>query len=228
MAVATIARSGTVSGFQPDDRYKSCSEARTAGWVFSQGGYSTKRDQFRASHISGAQGIGAHKPHCGCQRVGLSQVICSRVPATADCYDHGNATTDRRCIAALGGEKGASGSGDARQTRQCRPQEGKGCEDRAARALGATVGSTRLAKRRYLREALTVTSSANQRLGLLSGHHPIIVLGVLVEILCFDRIATQECGLCERQITLVLSFCAGHVVVAVSASLSGPSGRTKT
>jgi hypothetical protein len=166
--------------------------------------------------------------HCGCQRVGLSQVICSRVPATADCYDHGNATTDRRCIAALGGEKGASGSGDARQTRQCRPQEGKGCEDRAARALGATVGSTRLAKRRYLREALTVTSSANQRLGLLSGHHPIIVLGVLVEILCFDRIATQECGLCERQITLVLSFCAGHVVVAVSASLSGPSGRTKT
>jgi hypothetical protein len=37
--------------------------------------------------------------------------------------------------------------------------------------------------------ALTA-SRANQRLRLLSGHHPIKVLGVLVEILCFDRIAT--------------------------------------
>jgi hypothetical protein len=62
MAVATIVRSETVSGFQPDDRYKSCGEARMAGWIFSQGRYSTKRDQFRASHISRAQGIGAHKP----------------------------------------------------------------------------------------------------------------------------------------------------------------------
>jgi hypothetical protein len=34
--------------------------------------------------------------------------------------------------------------------------------------------------------------------------------------------------LCERQITLVLSFGAGHVVVTVSASLSGRSGRTET
>jgi hypothetical protein len=49
---------------------------------------------------------------CGCQIVGLSQVICGRVPATADCYDR-NATTDRRCIAALGGEKGLIGSDPA-------------------------------------------------------------------------------------------------------------------
>jgi fosfomycin resistance protein FosX len=69
---------------------------------------------------------------------------------------------------------------------------------------------------------------ANQQLRLLPGHHPVKVLGVLVEILRFDRITTQECGLCECQIALVLSFGAGHTVVAVSASLTGRSGRTET
>jgi hypothetical protein len=198
--------------------------------ISSQGRYSTKRGQCRASHISRAQ----------------ASKLKNRRPPVADTHvwspnswpfpsdiqscsgyggllDHGNATTDRRCIAALGGEKGASGA-----IRRCPPNSPMPTSRGAARALGATVGSTRLAKRRHLREALTVISCAHQRLGLLSGHHPIIVLGVLVEILCFDRIATQECGLCERQITLVLSFGAGHVVVTVSASLSGRSGRTET
>ena len=46
------------------------------------------------------------------------------------------------------------------------------------------------------------------------------MLCVLIEILCFDRIAAQERGLCECQITFVLPFGPGGTVVA-SALLNG-------
>jgi hypothetical protein len=67
---------------------------------------------------------------------------------------------------------------------------------------------------------------AHQRLGLLSGHHAKKMLGVLVAILRLDRIAAQKRGLCQRQITLVLSFGASHTVGATA--LDGVSGRMKT
>jgi hypothetical protein len=76
--------------------------------------------------------------------------------------------------------------------------------------------------------AATFSSCANQRLRLLTIYYPEKVLSVLIAILCLDCITSQERGLREGQITLVLPFGSGHPVVVISTSLSGRSGRTET
>lgn len=54
---------------------------------------------------------------------------------------------------------------------------------------GATI-EVNQARQKTIPARVLTAFRANQRLGLLSVHHPIKVLGVLVEILCFDCIAT--------------------------------------